>query len=161
MLFSFSCAVQNQSGKENSIQGEFTEIEGELIYFKAKKTLEDPCLDEIKNDSILKRQILSMNAEPNAPLLRKLVKRNIQEVMHVGFKNQNNRELIFNVYVVPNGQIIAAKYLKNSTAILDEAQTREVLIAVCGYTYEPRPNNQCVEVEELKIILQNIKALNN
>ncbi len=161
VLSYYSCAVQNNSGNGKTNLGEFEDANGELVYFNFDNFDKDPCLNQIENDSIIKNQILNLKSISQMPLLRRVIKRNIKEVMRVGLENQSNTELHFNVYVTPNVHIMAARYLKSSTALIREYQKRKVLIAICGYQYEPLEDVQCIQTETLKIVLQHIRALNN
>ncbi len=91
---------------------------------------------------------------------RKVIKRNINEVMRVGFENQENKRIVAKVCINRAGNVAYAELLnRETTATIPKGKEKELLEGIYGYKYEPNPRAPIEECGKLTMILQNISAL--
>lgn len=91
---------------------------------------------------------------------RKVIKRNVNKVLAVGFENQENKKIVAKVCIDRNGDVAFVELLDaETTATIPAGRTKDVLRGIYGYKYEPNPRAPKEECGKLTIILQNISAL--
>jgi outer membrane biosynthesis protein TonB len=91
---------------------------------------------------------------------RKVIYRNIGQILKVGFENQENKRIVAKICVNRAGHVSYVEILnKETTAVIPSGKMKEVLNGMYGYKYEPDPRAPKEQCGKLSIILQNIKAL--
>ncbi len=91
---------------------------------------------------------------------RKVIKRNVTEVLRVNFENQENKKIVAKVCINRAGNVSFAELLySETTAKIPTGKDKDVLRGIYGYKYEPNRNAPYEECGKLTITLQNISAL--
>jgi outer membrane biosynthesis protein TonB len=90
---------------------------------------------------------------------RRVIKRNITEILSVGFENQEGRLITAKVCVNRGGNVIYAELLDLETdATIPRGKEKDVLKGFYGYKYEPDPKAPSEQCGKLKVRLQRINA---
>lgn len=91
---------------------------------------------------------------------RKVIKRNVNEVLRVNFENQENKKIVAKVCINRAGNVSFAELLyAETTAKIPTGKDKDVLRGIYGYKYEPNRSAPYEECGKLTITLQNINAL--
>lgn len=91
---------------------------------------------------------------------RRVIKRNVSEVLRVGFENQENKKIVAKVCINRAGDVSFAELLfAETTATIPKGKEKDLLKGIYGYKYEPNRNAPYEECGKLTIVLQNISAL--
>ena len=90
---------------------------------------------------------------------RKVTKRNIKEVLEVGFKNQDKTMIVAKLSIDKRGRVIAAELLEETTTAMTNRQKRLTLVALMGYRYEETESTACIESGKIQIRIQNLTGL--
>lgn len=90
---------------------------------------------------------------------RKVIKRNIGEVLSAGFANQKGKKIVAKLCVSRAGNVTFGEILFNeTTADLDNTKAKKVLKGLYGYKYEPSRSAPDQECGKLTISLENIST---
>jgi len=90
---------------------------------------------------------------------RKVIKRNIDEVLSAGFANQENKLIVAKVCVNRAGNVTFGEILfDETTAELSNKKAKIVLRGLYGYKYEPKNNAPEQECGKMKIRIKNIST---
>jgi len=90
---------------------------------------------------------------------RRVIKRNITEILSVGFENQEGKLITAKVCVNRAGNVTYAELLDFETdAVIPRGKDRDVLKGFYGYKYEPDPKAPAEQCGKLKVRLQKINA---
>ncbi len=90
---------------------------------------------------------------------RRIKNRNINEVLRVGFENQEGKLIVAKFCVNRKGIVTFAELLDfETTAIIPEGKAKDVLRGIYGYTVEPQADAPAEQCGKLKIRLQTINA---
>ena len=91
---------------------------------------------------------------------RKVIKRNVNEILRVKFENQENKKIVAKVCISRSGNVAYAELLyAETTATIPRGKDKDVLKGIYGYKYEPNRYAPDEECGKLTIVLQNISAL--
>lgn len=92
---------------------------------------------------------------------RRVIKRNINQVLAVGLENQEGKVIVAKFCVNRSGKITYAEINEaESTAIIPLGKEKQVLRGIYGYRVEPDPTAPAEQCGALKIRIQKIDALN-
>jgi len=91
---------------------------------------------------------------------RRVIKRNVNEILRVQFENQENKKIVAKVCINRQGNVSFSELLfAESTAKIPAGKEKDVLKGIYGYKYEAEPDAPYEECGKLTIVLQNISAL--
>jgi len=92
---------------------------------------------------------------------RRVIKRNIAEVLRVGFGNQENKRIVAKLCINRAGAVSFAEILNLETdAIIPRGKEKQVLKGLYGYKYAPDPKAPKEQCGKLTVTLTNINTFN-
>lgn len=77
---------------------------------------------------------------------RKVIYRNIKEILDIGFESQKGRMIVAKFCIAPTGDVTYVELLDETTASLSSSKKKAVIKAITGYKLEAdinAPSKQC------------------
>ena len=115
-------------------------------------------LDDIK--SLLEFCCEDHQADQLKSSNRKIVYRNVEDILNVNFGNTKDTRLSTDVCIDRDGNVLLARINENTTVQLKDVHKEKMLQAIGKYKYTKSTNDACIECGELNVHFTNIKRVN-
>jgi len=131
-----------------------------LDVFEPDDKNQDSSINDIIDTSSIKSYESPYDGSGKGIFGRKVIKRNLIDILKVRFENQENKKIVAKVCINRVGNVSNVELLSmETTAHISAGQEKQILKAIYEYKYEQSRNAPHEECGKLVIILKSIKAL--